>query len=178
MNDTNTKLNAWLIVLSVVICTPFTWAEPYLAQRFGQKCSACHVNISGGGMRSAAGAAYAVGLADKNVSSNFSPQLAEAISIGANFRGDWTYTQYDEPAEVSTGETATAIEDTSAFNVSNGTLYLGFALSEDIIFYLDQQVAPEGGRTREAIALYKGLFGDLFARAQALTSTTPILVSS
>lgn len=162
MKSINHFLKSRVFIFSMcLLSTAVAWSEPYLAQRFGQKCSACHTNMTGGGMRNATGNIYATSLGEKNISSHFSPQLTDAISVGANFRGDWTYAQFDTPETVpETGTTEAEIEDTSAFNVSNGSLYLGFALSDDIVFYLDRQVAPEGGRTREALALFKGLFGE------------------
>lgn len=135
-------------------------AEPYLAQRFGQKCMACHTNITGGGKRTAVGLGYALAFSNSPASTQFSTTLADKISIGANFRGDYTYTAFDDPEANAEGVVGPEIEDTSAFNVSAGNLYLDFALTDDITFYLDQEVAPEGGRTREALAIKRGVLGD------------------
>lgn len=137
-----------------------TLAEPYLAQRYGQQCSACHTNVTGGGKRTDVGLAYAMGLSDSPVASPFSANLGDAISMGANLRADWTYTQFDDPKTSPQGVTGDEIEDTSTANISNGTLYFEFAMSDKILLYIDEQVAPEGGRTREAFGLYKGVFGD------------------
>ena len=147
------------ILMSTLASVSVT-AEPYLAQRYGQKCSACHTNITGGGKRTATGLAYAMSMAEETVSSNFSTNIADAISIGSDFRADWTYTTFDDPEEADNGQLDSAIEDTSAFNISNGTLYLEFAPAENLTFYLDQQVAPEGGRTREALVIYRGFLSD------------------
>lgn len=135
-------------------------AEPYLAQRYGQKCMACHTNITGGGKRTAAGNGYALALTDSPLTTKFNPVLSEQISVGGNFRADYTYTGFDSPDSNAQGVTGNEIEDTSSFNVNAGNLYLEFGLSEDITFYLDQEVAPEGGRTREAIAIKRGVLGD------------------
>ncbi len=135
-------------------------AEPYLAQRYGQKCMACHTNITGGGKRTTAGIGFTMAMTDSPVTTSFSPSISEQISLGANFRGDYTYVAFDSPDSNDQGITGDEIEDTSSFNINTGNLYLDFALSDKITFYLDQEVAPEGGRTREAIAIYKGVFGD------------------
>lgn len=136
------------------------FAEPHIAQRYGLQCSSCHSNVTGGGKRTAAGLGYAMALTDSPVSSPFAPNIAEAISIGGNFRADWTYNQFDDPEASPQGVVGEEIEDTSAFSISNGAIYLEFALSDTLAFYLDQQVAPEGGRTREAFGLYRGVLGD------------------
>lgn len=150
-----------LMIIILCYCLPgLVYAEPYLAQRYGLQCSGCHSNVTGGGKRNTTGVAYAAGLSTNTVVSPFSPNIADAISVGGNFRADWSYTNFDDPDNSPQGIIGEELEDTSAFNVSNGTLYLDFALSDKISFYLDQQVAPEGGRTREAFGLYKGVLGE------------------
>ncbi len=149
-----------IILCASVFMSAKVVAEPYLAVRYGVKCSACHTNITGGGKRSAAGNAYALGLTSNPSSTKFSPQLNEAISTGGNFRVDWTDSTFDE-ADLEEGDNSEPldVEDTNAFNVSNGTIYLEYKLDDSLSFYVDQQVAPEGGRTREALLIYKGIFG-------------------
>lgn len=148
------------LALLFTLLAPHVVAEPYLAQRYGQQCSACHTNMTGGGKRTDVGVAYTMGMTGSPISTSFSPKLAEGIAIGGNFRSDWTYTQFDDPELDENGNSTGALEDTSAFNISNGLLYLGFDLSPKITVYLDQQVAPEGGRTREAFGLYRGAVTD------------------
>ena len=157
----NKKLIPALILLVVsVFSFNSVIAEPYLAQRYGQKCMACHTNITGGGKRTTVGNSYALALSDSPVPTTFTTALAEQISVGGNFRADYTYVAFDSPESNAQGITGNEIEDTSGFDINTGNLYLEFALSEDITFYIDEQVAPEGGRTREAIAIKKGILGD------------------
>lgn len=155
----NSKIKIILTCLVASFAYQDALAEPYLAQRYGQQCSACHTNITGGGKRTEAGLGYAYGLSDSPLASSFTPKIGDAISVGANLRADWTYTKFDEPEESPQGVIGEELEDTSTANISNGTLYFEFAMSDKISLYLDQQVAPEGGRTREAFGLYKGVLG-------------------
>ena len=134
-------------------------AEPYLAQKYGVKCSACHTNITGGGKRTVFGNSIASALAADKIAPGFSPNLNDNISIGADFRGSWIYTQFPDADPVN-GVAQDSIEDTSEFSFTNGSLYLEFGLGDKLTFYLDQQVAPEGGRTREALMIYRGLLGE------------------
>lgn len=143
-----------LLLLTMSI-SGWVFSEPYLAQRYGQKCSTCHVNVTGGGMRTQAGSGYASALTSTPVNSSFSPQLNDAISIGADFRAGYNYTQFDEPEPTGNGNQDSDIADTSAFSTGSGNLYFGFNFSENFLMYLDQQFAPEGGRTREAFGLFR-----------------------
>lgn len=130
-------------------------AEPYIAQRYNLQCSACHTNVTGGGKRNDTGVAYASALTDNHVENPLRARLVEAIAIGGNFRTDLNYTQFDDPDSNAQGVTGERLDDTSAFGISNGALYLDFALGERLALYLDQQVAPQGGRTREAFGLVR-----------------------
>ncbi len=147
-----------LITLLYFSHTVISHAEPYFAVRDGLKCSVCHSNITGGGKRSAYGQIYTSTLKPANKTTLFNPKLNDNISIGANFRANWTYAQFDKAKAVE-NQTSTPqdINDTSSFNISNGIVYLETQLNSGMSFYLDQQIAPEGGRTREAAVIWQGL---------------------
>lgn len=134
-----------------------SYAEPYIAQKMGMKCSACHTNMTGGGKRNTVGNIFATSLAAEALS-GFSAQLNDRISTGMNIRTNWNYTQFSEADSIEGDDNPPQDpEDTSAFNISNGSMYLEFELDKNIVFYVDQQVAPEGGRTREALMIYKNV---------------------
>ena len=64
-------------------------AEPRFAVREGLPCSACHVNRTGGGMRTPFGVAWAQSnLPTWRSPGVFDPRLGESVSIGANLRLD------------------------------------------------------------------------------------------
>ena len=77
--------------LALVLLSPLRLLaekEPYLAVRTGLKCSACHVNRTGGGMRNDFGAAYAGGTLPMTTE-GFQFQnraLNDFIKMGADFR--------------------------------------------------------------------------------------------
>ena len=151
-------------VVLLVAALAFVWscksaAEPYLAQRYGLKCSACHDNITGGGKRNAVGNAYALGLSESPLDSAFNGQLNSVLSVGGNFRADWTHTDFRAPKARATAPNPVALEDQSEFQTSQGAVYLNWALSDKLSLYWDQQVAPDSGRTREIVGIYKDIMG-------------------
>ena len=109
MNLKQTMAKKLLPTLALAIVTLFAaksvLAEPYLAQRYGQKCMACHTNITGGGKRNAIGNSYTLALSDSSISTSFSPALSEKISVGGNLRADYTYTAFDSPDSNAEGIT-------------------------------------------------------------------------
>ena len=153
----------WLIF--VCLLPSLVAAEPYFAVREGLKCSACHTNITGGGQRTDFGFVYPQTLLPQGKSS-FSPKLNDYLLIGGNIRSRYGYTRFDDAKAVE-GATSEPVDfdNTSSFEVTNGTLYIGAQFTEDLLFYLDQQVAPEGGRTREAAVIWKNLSGGSYIKA-------------
>ncbi len=121
-------------------------AEPYLAVRQGLKCSGCHVNPTGGGLRNAAGNAFAQNeLAARRIDTGETQWLGELnrfVAFGGDFRGSATYTDFPDAAD----------EDL-AFAVDELRAYLDVrVIPERLSVYLDQKLAPGDSRNLEAYA--------------------------
>lgn len=122
--------------------------EPYIAVASGQKCVTCHVNPTGGGLRTEFGTAYAYGELARRVvtpgdgATQWNGRLGERLSIGGDLRAGLEYV--DTPGE----------DEQSEFGVERGTVYAAFRAVPDLVtLYVDQQVAPGGSSNREAFAL-------------------------
>ncbi len=134
-------------------------AEPYLAVRTGMKCSACHVNGSGGGMRTDFGNAYSQTLAPWAIKSSpggrkvFDPRAGEFISFGGNLR-------LGNTSRLRPGE------DGNGFEITEGELYVQADMVPGFLtFYLDERVAPAGALSREAFVLVRNEAGTLRFKA-------------
>ena len=153
------KGSSVLSALAVVVAlAPPALAEPYLALREGYKCSQCHVNRTGGGMRSSFGVIYAqtrlptmvLGSAEESRSTPaiaspgelsrflrdgifFDSWLADRTAIGGDFRTRFTRTY------------APKATDDQTFDVQEGRVYLQFHLQPDLVtFYVDETLGPGG----------------------------------
>jgi hypothetical protein len=148
---------AALVLLSVSLPAG---AEPYLAARQGLKCMGCHVNPTGGGLRNAAGNAFAQNeLAARRIDTGDTQWLGELsrfVSIGGDFRGSGTYTDFPD------GE-----DEELAFAVGELRAYLDFhVIPERLSVYVDQKLAPGGSRNLEAHArLWLGESGRYYVKA-------------
>ena len=121
---------AVVLMLGVLLSEPSA-ALPRFASRTGAKCQSCHVNPSGGGMRQAFGVQYGretlpvptwseeFGLDD------FSTNLTDFVSIGADFRTLYYYIQ--DP-----------VKDKNAFFEMQGDVYMNFRLAKKVNIYLDK----------------------------------------
>ncbi|MBI3848379.1 MAG: hypothetical protein HY292_27415 [Planctomycetes bacterium] len=154
-------------------------AEPYLALREGYKCSQCHVNKTGGGMRTSFGSIYAqtrlpstvLGAKDDAGDSPtifrtaeaarylrsgpfFDTWLADRVAIGGDFRTRYTQTRTPQA------------KDSSSFDVQEGRAYLQFDLVPDAMtFYVDETLGPGSAGSREIFALFTGLPYDGWIKA-------------
>lgn len=139
-------------------------AEPYLAVRAGQKCSACHVNPTGGGMRKSEVCKFCriemvyswsdLQGEEEQPEPEFSGEINPFVTLGGDFRTSYQYS--DIPGQANTSE----------FAVARGQIYLSAALLPGRVqFYLDQQVLPSGALTREGFALLQGLPWDGYLKA-------------
>src|SRR3982751_3516502 len=70
-------------------------AEPYLAAQMGLKCAQCHVNPTGGGMRTLFGNTFAqTQLPAKKIGADedlWTGQVMKFLSVGGNARADYSF---------------------------------------------------------------------------------------
>lgn len=125
-------------------------AEPYLAVRSGMKCAMCHVNVTGAGKRTEFGLIYAQTVLPHVIKQAageptlFDPKLSKNVSIGGDFR---------LALEAALRKNA---ENSNGFTINEGNLYLQVDVIPDFLtFYLDQQVAPSGASSREAVGMIR-----------------------
>ena len=122
-------------------------AEPYLAVREGFKCMQCHVNPTGGGMRTVFGNAYAQSkLAAERIDTPASyGQWADAIhnmiTLGGDLRAEYRYINI--PHQPSQNEFDT--EEIRAYGAAN-------VIPDHLLVYADQSLGPGGSQNREAYA--------------------------
>jgi hypothetical protein len=131
---------AWLLAGSA-------HAEPYLAVGQGAKCSQCHVNPTGGGLRNAFGDVFAqTQLPARHFDTGpdiWAGQLGRFLAIGGDLRFDAAVQKLPAAATLS------------EFQLQQARLYLAASvIPERLVVYVDEQVAPGGALNREAYGLY------------------------
>ena len=124
-----------------------THAEPYLAVANGFKCSQCHVNPTGGGLRTAYGDVFAQTLLPAQHLDTGTDTWVGAINrflaLGGDLRFDAQRTEVPHTQAVN------------AFQLQQARVYLeASVIPERLEVYLDEQVAPGGGLNREAWVMY------------------------
>ena len=139
------------LMLGVALLATSARGEPYLAVQTGLKCVTCHVDPSGGGMRTAFGNAWARNELAARIVTPPGADAADApwtgevhryLAVGGDVRADLTY------------EDTPGIESRSEFAISRATLYAAFRAIPDLLtVYIDEQVAPGGATARQAFAL-------------------------
>ncbi len=118
-------------------------AEPYIAVATGLKCSTCHVNPTGGGMRTLFGSMWGqTSLPARTIPAEGAPwtgELGRYIAIGANLRGGATW--LDSPGNASV----------SAFDLTSLRAYLDLrVIPERLSLYIDERLAPGSANNAEA----------------------------
>lgn len=120
-------------------------AEPYMAVQMGAKCSACHVNPSGGGKRTEFGSIYGMTVLTRSDVTEIwqGNKLNDFVSLGGDLRANAVSTRIPNQ------------DNTLAFETEEMLLYLEVQLLPDqLTFYFDQRLGPGGTSNREAYALY------------------------
>src|SRR3982750_2725373 len=139
-------LRAWVLVAALG-CASQAQAEPYLAAQMGLKCMQCHVNPTGGGMRTVFGNTFAqTQLAAKRIGADddlWTGQVMKFLSVGGNARANFNYT--DVPHQ----------DQTSDFAVEEARVYLDVGvIPKRLSVYLDQRFAPGNSTNMEANVRY------------------------
>lgn len=125
--------------------TQIAVAEPYLAVQQGYKCVACHVNPTGGGLRTTFGLIFAENtMPMKTLPAAVPVWLGQAvpdfIRVGADLREDWSRA------------TVPGSPTQQQFALEQFRLYADVTLIPNLLgVYIDQQVSP-GSQTMEAYA--------------------------
>ena len=152
-----------LLCAAVVSWADKVSAEPYLAVREEYKCSACHVNKTGGFMRTSFVAVHAQDILHypdwfselASSADQFSGEINKYVSIGADLRVDATATFQDTPknGEVRNSQVFRGRLDEFEIDVQEAVGYLEVKLIPDLLTaYVDLRFAPDID-AREAWAL-------------------------
>jgi len=140
----------WLALLcSTVAAAPPALAEPYLAVQMGYKCNACHVNPTGGGLRTAFGNIFAENVLPQHTLPSGFPLWTgtplKFLQLGADARWAESDTRVpDNPSQRQSG-----FEQVRAY----ANLML---IPDRLSYYVDEQLAPGNRVPME----YYGRFSD------------------
>ncbi|MBS4029192.1 MAG: hypothetical protein KGZ58_11245 [Ignavibacteriales bacterium] len=121
-----------------------SFALPRFAVMTGTKCASCHVNPTGGQMRTEYGTSYSLDNLSLEVSHDpdfsFDPKLSESITLGADYRSQFIYAQTPNDA-------------LNGFHSMSLTLYGSATLSKKVTLYFKQDVINFGAN--EAYGIFK-----------------------
>jgi hypothetical protein len=143
----------WLVLFATA-----ARAEPYFAVQTGLKCAQCHVNVTGGGMRTQFGNLFAQSqLAATKIDTGDAAWLGNIgtyFGVGANLRSGLTAT--DVPGT----------KLTSSFDLREARIYFSFTpIPDRLAVYVDQLVAPGSALNREAFVRYSDKAGRYYLKA-------------
>lgn len=154
-----TQIWLWFTLLCLSALFTDARAEPWIAVKEGLKCTACHVNPSGGGMRTEYGNLYAqMQLAATQLlaadADRWTGRLNRHVALGGNLRADARHIEIpNQPSQ-------------TLFELDEARLYLLFSpVPGRVDVYLDQRVAPGSSLNREAYARYSSESGNWYVKA-------------
>jgi hypothetical protein len=142
------SLLALLAVLSgLALVSRVAVAEPYIAIQQGYKCIQCHVNPTGGGLRTTFGDVFAENVLPAKTLPPGSPVwtgqvVQDIVRIGGDLRTDWSRTTEPQAPTVQ------------AFALEQARVYADVSVIPNLLgVYVDEQIAP-GTQTMEAYLRY------------------------
>lgn len=151
------KYFAGLLALTIFLGSR-TEAEPYLAVRMGLKCEACHVNPTGGGLRTDFGDVFAqTQLPAHPIQGDWglwTGEVTKFLRVGGDLRYDATVTQTPGAKTVD------------QFATQQARTYLeAQVIPNRLLFYVDEQVAPGTANNHEAYGIYWSAAHDWYLKA-------------
>jgi hypothetical protein len=137
---------------------PAAFAEPYLAVRMGLKCEACHVNPTGGGLRTDFGDVFAQTVLPAHPIHGdwglWTGEVSRMLRVGGDFRYDANVTQTPHA------------KTTDQLEVQQGRVYAeAEPIPNRLILYVDEQVAPGAAVNREAYGIFWSASHDWYIKA-------------
>jgi hypothetical protein len=154
----NSPTRAAFLAAAVLSAVPpaHASAEPWIAIKTGLKCSACHVNRSGGGARNDFGSVYAQTRLTWAPGEFVSRALTEFLFVGLDFRLKASGTLRE-----SSPRTAIDLDEAQAYLEAR-------LLRQRVALYIDQTVGPNRAVARELFALIEKLPWNGYAKAGKL----------
>lgn len=148
---------AAFLALAILVATR-AHAEPYIATREGFKCEVCHVNPTGGGLRTDFGDVFAqTQLPAKRVRSDWglwTGHVTQWLRVGGDLRYNATFTHVPGASTVNHLE----MQQTRVYAEAE-------VIPNRLLFYTDEQVAPGSPVNHEAYALYWSANHDWYVKA-------------
>ena len=146
------------LVLTLCFAAHGAHAEPYLAVQLGLKCGQCHVDPTGGGLRTTFSDIFAqTVLPARHLDTaldNWTGQVGPYLRAGGDFRFDASVTQVPHARSVQ------------QFAVEQARVYLeAEVIPNRLLAYVDEQVAPGGALNREAYLMYWSATHDWYLKA-------------
>ena len=136
-----------LIAVALLFAARAARAEPYLAVAQGYKCSACHVNPTGGGLRNAFGVIYSETVLPARGLPAGAPtwtgSIADVVRVGGDLRAGWSRSEVPG----SRAQQDWALEQLRLYG------HVGI-LAERLALYVDEALAPGTARNLEAYVRY------------------------
>lgn len=149
---------AGLLALVMLFGGGHAFAEPYLAVRMGLKCQTCHVNPTGGGLRSNFGDVFAQTVLPAHPIHGdwglWTGEVTKFLRVGGDFRYDANFTQTPNA------------KTTDQLQVQQGRVYAAAQVIPDrLLFYVDEQIAPGTAVNHEAYAMFWSANHDWYIKA-------------
>jgi hypothetical protein len=145
-----------LLILGLAAGRAYT--EPYLAVQSGLKCTQCHVNPTGGGLRGTYGDVFAqTVMPAKQLDTGtgmWTGDVGGFLRLGGDLRTEALATEAPHSKTIS------------QFELEQVRTYLeAQVIPERLLVYVDEQVAPDGALNREAYVLYWSAGHDWYLKA-------------
>ncbi len=150
---------AWVLAAAALLtASPQARAEPWIAVQTGFKCSQCHVNPTGGGLRTSYGDVFAQTLLPAYHIDTGSEVWQGAVTSFLRAGGDLRYAATFSKVRNQPSVNQLQMEQTRLYGEAS-------PIPERLILYVDEQVAPGGALNREAYGLYWSAAHDWYLKA-------------